>query len=632
MSSENQTNIRFSLKETVWFQKGQEVKEVRSLSLNPDITIQQFEEYVQVRGVLTLEGNYTPDLANQGDYYSLRELAPSRMVENVIALEDGSCELNHQFPVDISIPLTRITDLENLCVSVETFDYQLAEKGSIQIAADLCISGLHDHNRAVETYQEQRGYEQYNGYSYENEYRSSNEANEGYEYQEEREQEEQFQFFHQPTSEQETSVQDNLYGSDWIQSLEENDEQEEQDTFPQQPTYLEVFQPEEVVEDRVESVENEVEHYYELDESNEQSFEEEQELEEYSNFEITAQSEQPEQLEEYSNFEISAQSEQSEQLEEQSEEQSETQEEYEEVFRGFNISAETMKPQEVESEEVGPREVEPQAMELQEVEPQAVDTTPSFLMNNNDAEASQSENDAQASNNVNNTYNERPSFLNNDFNVHSYLNNSLNSRPSFLDNDFSTLQNYANNESNAQNEIEKYEELYNRTLEQNYQPYVNQQYQQAPFAYNQNQQQFYQNPFPQANQENSFENPNDVRQTPPYYADYYQAQVEQQEAPPELPKVEIKAESDVNKEVKEEVSEKRSVKSDNLLSSLFTGEGREDSYTKLKLYLAQNGDTIESVAKKYNLQTQQLNRVNNLNDEFLSEGQIIYIPVTAIKQ
>jgi len=622
VSSENQTNIRFSLKETVWFQKGQEVKEVRSLSLNPDITIQQFEEYVQVKGVLTLEGNYTPDLTNQGDYYSLRELAPSRMIENVMVLEDGSCEMNHQFPVDISIPLTRITDLENLCVSVETFDYQIAEKGSIQIAADLCISGLHDHNRAVETYQEQRGYEQYNNYTYENEYRSNNEGNEGYEYQEEREQEEQFHFFHQPTSEQETSEQDNLYGSDWIQSLEENDEQEEQETYPGQPTYLEVFQPEEVVEDRVEAVENEVEHYYELEESDEQSYEEEQQVEEQSNVEIMAQSEQWEQLEE--------------QLEAQEEE-----EEYEEVFRGFNISAEAiepqaMEPQAMEPQAMEPQEMEPQAVEQQAVEPQAVDTTPSFLMNNNDAEASQSENDAQVSNNVNDTYNERPSFLNNDFNVHSYLNNSLNSRPSFLDNDFSTLQN-ANNENNAQKEIEKYEELYNRTLEQNYQPYVNQQYQQAPFAYNQNQEQFYQNPFPQVNQENNFANPNEVRQTPPYYADYYQAQVEQQEAPPpELPKVEIKADpvgkKEVKEEVKEEVSEARSVKSDNLLSSLFTGEGREDSYTKLKLYLAQNGDTIESVAKKYNLQTQQLNRVNNLNDEFLSEGQIIYIPVTAIKQ
>ncbi|PGS53179.1 stage VI sporulation protein D [Bacillus sp. AFS041924] len=596
MSSENQTNIRFSLKETVWFQKGQEVKEVRSLSLNPDITIQQFDEYVQVRGVLTLEGNYAPDLTNQGDYYSLRELAPSRMVENVIVLEDGSCELNHQFPVDISIPLTRITDLENLCVSVETFDYQLAEKGSIQIAADLCISGLHDHNRAVDTYREQSAYEQqYNTFNQDNSYNQVNDYrsnNEGYSYQEEREEEEQFQFFHQPTSEQQVSDQDNLYGSDWIQSLEEDVEQEEQDTYPGQPTYLEVFQPEEVVEVRVEQVENEAEHYYELEEENVQSFEEEQ-VEEQSNVEINAQ------------------------VKEESEAESE---EYEEVFRGFNISTEAI-------EAIEPQATEQQETVQQATEPQEEYTRPSFLMNgNNEEQANQSENDVQSSNQVNHSYNERPSFLNNDFNVHSYLNNTLNSKPSFLNNDYSSLQGYANNENNAEKEIEKYEEQYNRTLEQNYQPYVNQQYQQAPFAYNQDQQLGYQNPFPQINQENlnSFTNPNDVRQTPPYYAEYYQAHVEQ-EAPPELPKVELKAEP----EAKEEV---RSVKSDNLLSSLFTGEGREESYSKLKLYLAQNGDTIESVAKKYNLQTQQLNRVNNLNDEFLSEGQIIYIPVTAIKQ
>ncbi|PEL10214.1 stage VI sporulation protein D [Bacillus sp. AFS017336] len=628
MSSENQTNIRFSLKETVWFQKGQEVKEVRSLSLNPDITIQQFDEYVQVKGVLTLEGNYAPDLANQGDYYSLRELAPSRLVENVIVLEDGSCDLNHQFPVDISIPLTRITDLENLCVTVETFDYQLAEKGSIQIAADLCISGLHDNNRAVDTYHEQRAYEQYNNYAYDNDYRASNEAygndyrpsneaygndyrpnneaaydndyrsnneaaydngyrasNEAYEHQEDREQNEQFQFFNEPVAEQQTNEQDNLYGSDWIQSLEEEEEQEEQDsTYPGQPTYLEVFRPEEVAEGGIEQNENDAEHYY-AEENNDYNAEEEE-----ADFEIQVQSN--EQQVDQEEFE--------EEVQMQAQEEVQEEEQFEEVFRGFNISAEA-------------------------IEPQTEYVKPDFLMNEQNHEQTvQSENNIQQSNQLNTAYNERPSFLNNDFNVHNYLNNTLNSQPNFLNNDYSNLQSQGNTENNAQKEIEKYEEEYKRTLEQSYQPYVNQQYQQAPFAYNQNQQPFYQNPYPQANQENSYANPNDVRQTPPYYAEYYQAQVEAA-PPPELPKVEVKAEA-------EEVKEVRSVKSDNLLSSLFTGEGREESYSKLKLYLAQNGDTIESVAKKYNLQTQQLNRVNNLNDEFLSEGQIIYIPVAAIKQ
>lgn len=672
MSSENQTNIRFSLKETVWFQKGQEVKEVRSLSLNPDITIQQFDDYVQVKGVLTLEGNYAPEVGYQGDYYSLRELAPSRMVENVVTLEDGSCELNHQFPVDISIPLTRITDLENLCVTVETFDYQLAEKGSIQIAADLCISGLHDHNRAIETYHEQRMHEQYNNYTYENDYRSSGD---GFEHQEEREEVEQFQFFHQSTNE-EKNDQDNLYGSDWIQSLEEDDEQEEQETYPQQPTYLEVFQPEEGIEERVEAVDNEAEHYYDFEETNEAELEEDQAQEQsevYYETQIHAESEEEieaqseEQLEEQYDVQIEAQSEV--QLEEQSEESSEAQEVYEEVFRGFNISAESIEQHSSNHNDNTPEanffmdeQSEHEVEQINEYSEQTVSNLnntpterPSFL--NNDYTQQQSTiNDGytQQQSFLNNDYTQQQSTLNNDytqqqntFNEYSsqqqdfnkesnrqqsFLNNNVNTRPSFLNNDYSSLQNYLNNEKNVEKESQNYEEQFNRSVEQSYQPYVNQQYQQAPFSYNQ-QQPIYQNPYPQVAQPNSYVNPNDVRQTPPYYAEYYQAHVEG-EAPPVEQKTEAKAEAKnvVKEEAKQEVSEVRSIKSDNLLSSLFTGEGKEESYSKLKLYLAQNGDTIESVAKKYNLQTQQLNRVNNLNDEFLSEGQIVYIPVTAIKQ
>lgn len=585
MSSENQTNIRFSLKETVWFQKGQEVKEVRSLSLNPDITIQQFDEYVQVKGVLTLEGNYTPDQVTQGDYFSLRELAPSRLVEDVRSLDDGSCELRHQFPVDISIPLTRITDLENLCVSVETFDYQLTERGCIQIAADLCISGLHD-NRAVEYYQEQREQNQYNHYHYSNDYRSSNES-EVEEQQEDREFEEQFQFFNQQPVSSEVNDKEDLYGSDWIQSLEANEQHEEDPTFPRQPTYLEVFQtqPSETVENQDEQ----------------ESYQTEQQEETYT---------------------FGAQA--VENVEEQSEEQ------YEEVYRE---SDENFESEEVYGDEVSyeNEEVHLSSEESNENQEVYLDARENNVYETKQNEAT-SEFTLQPSF-LNNEVNPRQSFLNNEFTTQqpSFLNNEVVQKPSFLNNDFTGQQNNSynayntqqNTPFNVQNDIQSYEEQYRRAVEQSYQPYVNNQYQQPPFTYNQQPQ--YQNPYTEVNPAHL--NANDVRQTPPYYAEYYQAQVAG-EASGEVSEEATNEDSTAQEEAKEA----RSVKSDNLLSSLFTGEGKEESYSKLKLYLAQNGDTIETVAKKYNLQTQQLNRVNNLNDEFLSEGQIIYIPVTAIKQ
>jgi len=45
----NQSCLRFSLEESVWFQRGQEVAELISISLDPDITIQENDQYVTIK-------------------------------------------------------------------------------------------------------------------------------------------------------------------------------------------------------------------------------------------------------------------------------------------------------------------------------------------------------------------------------------------------------------------------------------------------------------------------------------------------------------------------------------------------------------------------------------------------------
>ncbi len=50
LSQEQQSCLRFSLEEAIWFKKGQEVEELLSISLDPHITIQEQEQYVLIRG------------------------------------------------------------------------------------------------------------------------------------------------------------------------------------------------------------------------------------------------------------------------------------------------------------------------------------------------------------------------------------------------------------------------------------------------------------------------------------------------------------------------------------------------------------------------------------------------------
>lgn len=140
MATDQQTSLRFSLKESVWFQKGQEVKELISISLDPDVVIEENEHEVIVRGQLDLTGEYIAEEEEEG--FSLRELSPARMIDYVEAREDGVNELVHSFPLEISIPRSRVEDVEGLRVEIEEFDYELPEAGCLQVLADISIDGL----------------------------------------------------------------------------------------------------------------------------------------------------------------------------------------------------------------------------------------------------------------------------------------------------------------------------------------------------------------------------------------------------------------------------------------------------------------------------------------------------------
>jgi stage VI sporulation protein D len=141
LSQENQSCLRFSLEESLWFRKGQEVEELVSISLDPDITIQENDQYVTIRGSLELTGeykSYEPTNENKNE-----DVTSQKFVERVDAREGGNCEFSHRFPVDITIPNNRIQSIYDIDVLVESFDYSIPERSCLKLAAELTISGLY---------------------------------------------------------------------------------------------------------------------------------------------------------------------------------------------------------------------------------------------------------------------------------------------------------------------------------------------------------------------------------------------------------------------------------------------------------------------------------------------------------
>ena len=141
MSQENQSSLRFSLEESLWFRKGQEVEELLSISLDPDITIQENDQYVIIRGTLVLTGEYKScDASNESEDEGYTS---QKFVETVAEREEGKCEFSHGFPVDITIPNNRIQSIYDIDVLVESFDYSIPERSCLKLTAELTISGLY---------------------------------------------------------------------------------------------------------------------------------------------------------------------------------------------------------------------------------------------------------------------------------------------------------------------------------------------------------------------------------------------------------------------------------------------------------------------------------------------------------
>ncbi|KUP05887.1 hypothetical protein Q73_10375 [Bacillus coahuilensis m2-6] len=137
------SSLRFSLEESIWFKKGQEVEELLSITLEPHITIQEQEQYVLIRGYLELQGDYKEreEVVDSDEGWE-EERTYGKLVAYTNTRETGESEFSHRFPVDITIPKLRVVNLSDIDVFVDSFDYNIPETACLKLHADLTVTGI----------------------------------------------------------------------------------------------------------------------------------------------------------------------------------------------------------------------------------------------------------------------------------------------------------------------------------------------------------------------------------------------------------------------------------------------------------------------------------------------------------
>lgn len=146
-----QSVFRFDLNESLYFEKGQEVAEIMGISLDPEISIQEFNDYISIRGVVELQGSYqkAANVTETDDSY-LDGYDSKRYMERVVDTQYGGAEFMHRFPVEITVPSYRVNNIDEVTVTISEFDYELPESDHLFLRSTIEIQGINSQVEEVE--------------------------------------------------------------------------------------------------------------------------------------------------------------------------------------------------------------------------------------------------------------------------------------------------------------------------------------------------------------------------------------------------------------------------------------------------------------------------------------------------
>lgn len=135
----------FILEDVLSFERGQEVGEMISVFLDPDISVQPFNEDVSLRGIIELQGEY--DLLQETtesseDVWNEETFEVRNFVDKVVDISEERKIFSHEFPVEITIPSYRVLNMDDISMEIESFDYELLTSDQIKVQSSILIHGV----------------------------------------------------------------------------------------------------------------------------------------------------------------------------------------------------------------------------------------------------------------------------------------------------------------------------------------------------------------------------------------------------------------------------------------------------------------------------------------------------------
>ncbi|TDL34401.1 hypothetical protein E2R51_01415 [Jeotgalibacillus sp. S-D1] len=128
-----------SLKETILLDGNAGLKELRSLSFEPSVSITEHADHVLIEGSLHLAGEGIASLDSRFDEQAYQSYERVQVINHV---QDEQLEFEHYFPITVNVSSSRITNIHQLDVYIDHIDYELKDERVLFIQADIIVDGV----------------------------------------------------------------------------------------------------------------------------------------------------------------------------------------------------------------------------------------------------------------------------------------------------------------------------------------------------------------------------------------------------------------------------------------------------------------------------------------------------------
>ncbi|GAA0355216.1 LysM peptidoglycan-binding domain-containing protein [Bacillus horti] len=142
--------LNFQLNESVWLDHHSRSADITALSLEPVIEIEEDHGFVSIKGYLELSGRFDTDEEGEDTPLDLEssslaeqmQYEPFRVEQKEVYQKELKGKIEQRFPVDITIPASKVQDLEQVFVNIDQFDYSIVDQHRLNIEANVTILGV----------------------------------------------------------------------------------------------------------------------------------------------------------------------------------------------------------------------------------------------------------------------------------------------------------------------------------------------------------------------------------------------------------------------------------------------------------------------------------------------------------